>query len=152
MRNYKKSTERIHPVDYTNWEESIAIFGCSCTYGHYLEPEHHLHNVIESDRPINNFSYPGESNWHMWMKAIDVIKESGMPHRICIGWTSPYRIALYNEGKGSKERIIKSIADTGFAEDGKWSSKITSILNRFWNLHTVCISWLLKIIHNRYIL
>ena len=38
-------------------------------------------------------------------------------------------IALYNEGKGSKERIIKSIADTGFAEDGKWSSKITSILN-----------------------
>ena len=38
-------------------------------------------------------------------------------------------IALYNEGKGSKEKIIKSIADTGFAEDGKWSSKITSILN-----------------------
>ena len=94
MRNYKKSSERFHPVDYTNWEESIAIYGCSCVYGHYLEPEHHLHNVIETDRPINNFAYPGESNWHMWMKAIDHIKEYGLPHRICIGWTSPYRLAL----------------------------------------------------------
>jgi hypothetical protein len=106
MRNYKKSTERFHPVDYTNWEESIALFGCSCTYGHYLEPEHHLHNVIESDRPINNFAYPGESNWHMWMRAIDLIKEYGMPHRICIGWTSPYRIALYNEGIPAEKEIL----------------------------------------------
>ena len=125
MRNYKKSTERIHPVDYTNWEESIAIFGCSCTYGHYLEPEHHLHNVIESDRPINNFSYPGESNWHMWMKAIDVIKEYGMPHRICIGWTSPYRIALYNEGVPAEKEILPI---------GHWSKQghITARIGHDW--------------------
>ena len=38
-------------------------------------------------------------------------------------------IALYNDGKGSKERIIKAIAATGFAEDEKWANKITSILN-----------------------
>lgn len=38
-------------------------------------------------------------------------------------------IALYNDGKGSKERIIKAIAATGFAEDDKWANKITSILN-----------------------
>jgi len=36
---------------------------------------------------------------------------------------------LYNEGKSSKENIIKAIAKTGFAEDKEWSSKITSILN-----------------------
>jgi SAM-dependent methyltransferase len=38
-------------------------------------------------------------------------------------------IELYNEGKGSKENIIKAIAKTGFAEDKQWSNKITSILN-----------------------
>ena len=38
-------------------------------------------------------------------------------------------IALYNDGKGSKERIINAIAATGFAEDKKWAKKITSILN-----------------------
>jgi uncharacterized FlgJ-related protein len=38
-------------------------------------------------------------------------------------------IKLYNEGKGSKENIIKAIAKTGFAEDKEWSNKITSILN-----------------------
>ena len=38
-------------------------------------------------------------------------------------------IKLYNEGKSSKENIIKAIAKTGFAEDKAWSSKITSILN-----------------------
>ena len=39
------------------------------------------------------------------------------------------QIKLYNEGKGSKENIIKAIAKTGFAEDKQWSNKITSILN-----------------------
>jgi len=38
-------------------------------------------------------------------------------------------IKLYNEGEGSKERIIDAIAKTGFAEDKNWSSKIKSILN-----------------------
>tara|TARA_B100001113_G_C21096408_1_gene616763 strand:- start:709 stop:1431 length:723 start_codon:yes stop_codon:yes gene_type:complete len=107
VRNYYQNrNEKPHPIDYTNWEDSIAIFGCSCAYGHYLDPKDHLHNVIETDRPINNFAYPGESNWHMWMKAIDHIKEYGMPHRICIGWTSPYRIAFYNEGIPEKKEIM----------------------------------------------
>ena len=107
MRNYYiNRNEKPHPVDFTNWEDSIAIFGCSCAYGHFLDPKDHLHNVIETDRPINNFAYPGESNWHMWMKSIDLIKEYGMPHRICIGWTSPYRIAFYNEGIPEKKEIM----------------------------------------------
>ena len=38
-------------------------------------------------------------------------------------------IKLYNEGEGSKERIIDAIAKTGFAEDKKWAGKIKSILN-----------------------
>ena len=39
-------------------------------------------------------------------------------------------IKLYNEGEGSKERIIDAIAKTGFAEDDDWSGKIKSILNK----------------------
>jgi len=107
MRNYKTSPGLPpHPVDFSNWSESVALYGCSCVYGHYLEPEHHLHKVIKTDRTVNNFSYPGESNWHMWMRAIDHIKEYGLPHKICIGWTSPYRIALYNEGIPAEKEIL----------------------------------------------
>lgn len=107
MRNYYRNrNETPHPVDFSNWSESVALYGCSCVYGHFLDSEQHLHNVLKTDRRINNFAYPGESNWHIWMKVIDHIKEYGLPHRICIGWTSPYRIAVYNEGEPQKKEIL----------------------------------------------
>ena len=40
------------------------------------------------------------------------------------------QIKLFNEGKGSKDKIIDAIAATGFAEDEKWSSKTKSILKK----------------------
>ena len=37
-------------------------------------------------------------------------------------------IKLYNEGKGSKNRIIDAIATTGYARDDDWAIKIKDIL------------------------
>ena len=39
-------------------------------------------------------------------------------------------ISDFNNGKASKADIIKSIADTGYAENKNWTSNVTSILNR----------------------
>ena len=82
-----------HEPDYTNWKDSIALFGESTTWGHELEDEQKLHNVINTDRTVNNFAYPAESNFHMWMKLIDQVKENGWPHMVVMGWTTPFRLA-----------------------------------------------------------
>ena len=39
-------------------------------------------------------------------------------------------ITAFNNGEASKADIIKSIADTGYAENKNWTSNVTSILNR----------------------
>ena len=106
MRNYVVKEYQPHPIDYTHWSSSIALFGCSCVYGLHLDPKDQLHNVIDNWRPVNNFAYPGESNWHIWMKVIDAIRTHGMPERVCIGWTSPYRIAMYNEGSPAQRSVL----------------------------------------------
>ena len=90
---------RRHEPDYTNWKESVALFGESTTWGHELEEEEKLHNIINTRRVVNNFAYPAESNFHMWMKLIDQIKENGWPYMVVMGWTTPYRIADIKEGQ-----------------------------------------------------
>ena len=86
-----------HEPDYNNWRESVALFGESTTWGHELEDEERLHNVINTRRTINNFAYPAESNFHMWMKLIDQVKEFGWPYMVVMGWTTPYRIADFKK-------------------------------------------------------
>jgi len=72
-----------------------------------------------SNAKIKKFNTPEESitqflEWVQTKPSYEVVRKE---------------IKLYNEGKSSKENIIKAIAKTGFAEDKNWSSKITSILN-----------------------
>ena len=85
------------------------MFGDSTTWGHGLKEEDKLHNVLKRDRAlrkfprvVNNFAYPGESNWHIWMRLIDVVKEHGWPGVLVIGWTTPYRYATFENGKVNK--------------------------------------------------
>jgi len=82
-----------HEPDYTTWKDSIALFGESTTWGHELEDDQKIHNVINTPRRVNNFAYPAESNFHMWMKLIDQVKEYGWPYMVVMGWTTPFRIA-----------------------------------------------------------
>lgn len=82
-----------HEADYKTWQHSIALFGESTTWGHEVEPDQKLHNVIKTDRTVNNFAYPAESNFHMWMKLIDQVKNYGWPYMVVMGWTTPFRMA-----------------------------------------------------------
>ena len=73
----------------------------------------------ESKAKIKKFKTPEDSiiqflDWVQTKPSYEVVRKE---------------MKLYNEGKSSKENIIKAIAKTGFAEDKNWSSKITSILN-----------------------
>ena len=88
-----KGNLKRHEPNYTNWEESVALFGESTTWGDGLEEEQRLHNIINTRRIVNNFAYPAESNFHMWIKLIDQVKEHGWPYMVVMGWTTPFRIA-----------------------------------------------------------
>ena len=95
--------------NFNDWSNSIALFSDSTTWGHGLKEEDKLHNVLKRDRAlrkfprvVNNFAYPGESNWHIWMRLIDVVKEHGWPGVLVIGWTTPYRYATFENGKVNK--------------------------------------------------
>ena len=119
-----------HEPDYTNWEESIALFGESTTWGHELEEEQKLHNVIETTRTINNFAYPAESNFHMWMKLIDQVKEKGWPYMVVMGWTTFFRIADFKTGGSFIVHRGQGVIPT-VENIGHWSGKpYTDFLER----------------------
>ena len=95
----KGSNNLFNFQSFNDEEKSIAASGGNAKIKVFEKPEDSIAQLLE------------------WVQT----KESYAPVR--------KEIALYNEGKGSKERIIKAIAATGFAEDKKWAKKITSILN-----------------------
>ena len=89
-----------HPIDYSNWGESVILLGDSCTYGYGLQEEDRLHNQILTDRIVNNFGYPGWLNEHCYKIFLKTVKEHGLPHKWIIGWTSPFRYILVENGLG----------------------------------------------------
>ena len=91
---YFKNT-MLHSINTNDWESSISLYGDSCTWGYDLESEQRLHNVINCNRIVNNFAYPGESNVHMLMRLLDNIEKYGYPHMVVMGWSSPYRMAKF---------------------------------------------------------
>lgn len=110
-----KGNLKRHSPNYDNWSGSIALFGESTTWGHELEDEQKLHNVIKTDRTVNNFAYPAESNFHMWMKLIDQVKDHGWPYMVVMGWTSPFRIADFRYSHVEPNVHVDNI--------GHWSGK-----------------------------
>ena len=95
----KGSNNLFNFQSFNGEEKSIAASGSNAKIKVFDKPEDSIAQLLE------------------WVQT----KESYAPVR--------QEIALYNDGKGSKERIINAIAATGFAEDKKWAKKITSILN-----------------------
>lgn len=83
-----------HNIDYDGWQDSIALFGDSTTYGQALPEEDILHNVLDTDRKVNNFGYPAESNEHILRKLVDAVSEHGFPHMVIVGWSSPWRLSV----------------------------------------------------------
>ena len=104
-----------NPTDFSDWENSVSLYGDSCTWGYDIPDEQRLHNIIETDRIVNNFGYPGESNVHMLMRFLDHIEKYGYPHMVVMGWSSPYRMAKFAnqqvEPLGGWERNFQEVAD-----------------------------------------
>ena len=99
-RKYKKmyfKNTMLHSINTNDWKNSISLYGDSCTWGYDLESEQRLHNVINCNRIVNNFAYPGESNVHMLMRLLDNIEKYGYPHMVVMGWSSPYRMAKFGK-------------------------------------------------------
>ena len=42
-----------HKVSYIDWRKSVVLLGDSTTYGFGLDEEDRLHNVLDTDRPVN---------------------------------------------------------------------------------------------------
>ena len=102
-----------HEIDYTEWKESIAIFGDSTSYGQYLNTGDSLHEILSFDRPVNNFAYPAEGNGHIFKKFTNVVTKYGLPWGVIVGYSSPWRIAHTRED----DNIVESI--------GHWSKEYT---------------------------
>lgn len=83
-----------HNIDYDGWQDSVALFGDSTTYGQALDDKYRLHNVLKTNRKVNNFGYPAESNEHILRKIVDSITEHGFPYMIVVGWSSPWRLSV----------------------------------------------------------
>ena len=100
-----------HEIDYTDWDKSIAIFGDSCSYGQYLNTGDRLHEILYSQwrRPVNNFGYPAEGNFHIFKKFLRAVTEHGLPLGVVVGYSTPWRIAYV------ENNFIESV--------GWWSEK-----------------------------
>jgi len=106
MRRFRRWDEDpIYEIDYDDWNNSIALFGDSTTYGRGLPERDRLHNKLNSERPVNNFSYPGHSNEHIFKRIVDVVSEHGFPHAIVVGWTSSKRMTVIDEATDCMEPL-----------------------------------------------
>ena len=138
-RKYKKmyfKNTMLHSINTNDWESSISLYGDSCTWGYDLESEQRLHNVINCNRIVNNFAYPGESNVHMLMRLLDNIEKYGYPHMVVMGWSSPYRMAKFAnqqvEPLGGWERNFQEVADNNKTQFQKYN------LLLFETVRTMC--------------
>ena len=140
-RKYKKMASaegfiKSNPTDFSDWENSVSLYGDSCTWGYDIPDEQRLHNIIETDRIVNNFGYPGESNVHMLMRFLDHIEKYGYPHMVVMGWSSPYRMAKFAnqqvEPFGGWERNFQEVADNNKTQFQKYN------LLLFETVRTMC--------------
>ena len=88
-----------HPVDTSNFGESVAIFGDSNAYGYELREKYRLHNQLKTDRVVNNFAYPSEGNLHVLYKMSYYFEKYGLPKAVIVFWSSLSRVPTVRESK-----------------------------------------------------
>ena len=86
-----------HPVDTSNWGESVAIFGDSNAYGFEIREKYRLHNVLKTDRHVNNLAYPSEGNLHILYKMSYYFEKYGLPSAVIVIWSALSRVPTIRE-------------------------------------------------------
>ena len=89
-----------------NFKETVAIFGDSNFYGYGLKDKQMLHNVLKTERIVNNFAYPSEGNIHIFRKMVDIFSEYGFPSTVLVCWSSHLRVPVVREHNGNQQKSI----------------------------------------------
>lgn len=80
-----------------DWEQSIVLFGCSCTFGTGLDEDetisYHLSKL--TGREVVNLGYPSGSNELIVNNCASMIKNFKMPYGVVINWTTTDRLRFY---------------------------------------------------------
>lgn len=85
--------------DVNDWNESIVLFGCSCTFGIGLAEDETLSFHLEklTGRRVINLGVPGGSNYVMVNNCASLINYFGLPYAAVFNWTSSNRMRYYFE-------------------------------------------------------
>jgi hypothetical protein len=81
-----------------DWTQSLAIFGCSFTFGEGLTDDAdtiaaHLEHAL--GRPVINLGIPGASPMLMWALTTQLVDSGIRPRDCAYIWPSPNRVALF---------------------------------------------------------
>ena len=119
----------------------LVAFGCSLTYGQYLDDRHtqswpaQLGKKLGID--VENISWPGDSNKAILYNILNFDFKSG---DVCVVlWTNPYRWTLFNDGT-KEDEVIRL---------GAWQDtpRALAFVEHFWDEHDMTLDMLEKSSH-----
>lgn len=84
-----------------NWEESIVLFGCSCTFGIGVTDEDTIAAQLEklSGRPVINLGVPGGSNSLIIQNGINLLEFFKAPYAVANIWSTSNRLTFFDSTK-----------------------------------------------------
>lgn len=97
--NVNSSGYRTYEWDQINWEESIIMFGDSCTYGIGLAEDETIPHYLEeiTGRQVVNLGFPGGSNPLILDICAAYINKFPMPYATIINWSTTDRFRYWHK-------------------------------------------------------
>lgn len=102
----KKITYKLNSLGYrapefntVKWNESVALFGCSCTFGIGVDEDETVSHYLskELERPVINMGWPGGSNMNMLMNSLTLSQLNQRPYAIVFLWSTTDRLPLFTD-------------------------------------------------------
>lgn len=138
MYNLNNNGYRAQEWEKIDWENSVVLLGCSCTFGTGLSEFETLDAAMcnaYGGRPFINLGYPGGSNEHILYNLTMLFKYFPMPKGIIISYTTTDR-ALYWEdmrsyGIGPWDIAEYPIKETIIHGENKSQQYLANFLSKF---------------------
>lgn len=130
--NLNSENYRTREWDDIDWENSIAVFGCSHVFGEGIATDETLCFQLEqlTGRPVINLGQSGTSTLFSWHNSLQFDKNFKTPHAVIQVWSSYNRIPYYDKNE------VKRV---GFWSGGRWDNYNSDMKNLFdiWNRNEV---------------
>lgn len=90
---------RTQDFNTVKWEESIVLFGCSCTFGIGVDEDETISHYLSEklNRPVINMGWPGGSNMNMLMNSLVLSQAKQIPYAIVFLWSTTDRLPLFTD-------------------------------------------------------